>query len=246
MLTFGVLGLPVRNWPFSVFLAALYTLYGWVVDSASRMSPKTPDGSFMQHLGKLPASWAGLCDVLSTFARILFHSPGSVVFSLLIIGGLFAFCAAKRTWVRLVAGGGHGLAHILLDVLLVWLFAKVNLGLGLALDSSRQVAVFSAEMLVVGGLLGGVLMALYLLLFSFVGGFHLDEAYASQSLADYKNFLRLHVDATGKLTIYPVGVPTVCKSWTFQPGASNGQPWFEPADGKPIATELIEEPVPVV
>jgi hypothetical protein len=243
-LTFGAVRLPWRSWRFSIFLAAIYTLYAWIVQSVSKMRPDLPDGSFMQHLQNLPATAEGLGDALGTFGRLLARSPECMVFSLLIVGGLIGFCGAKSTAARIAIGTAHGLAHILLNVLLIWLFAKVNLvGMNLSLDSGPQVLAFVLEMLVVGGFLGGVLMAFYLTLFSFVGGFHLNEAYSSQRIAGYKNFLRLHIDETGALTIYPVGIKKVCKSWKLRPDAANGEPWFEPEE--PILPELIEELDPI-
>ena len=98
-------------------------------------------------------------------------------------------------------------------------------------------------MLLFGGLLGGVLMALYLCLFSFVGGFHLAEAYSSQRLPSYKNFLRIHLDTAGRLTIYPIGIRKAGK-WKLRPNAPEGEPWFEP-DGDAPQPELIERPIPV-
>jgi hypothetical protein len=84
-------------------------------------------------------------------------------------------------------------------------------------------------------------MALYLVLFSFVGGFHLNEAYSSQRIADYKNFLRLHLDKAGTLTIYPVGIRKI-GTWKARQNPPAGEPWFEPADaGSP--PELIEDPI---
>jgi hypothetical protein len=111
------------------------------------------------------------------------------------------------------------------------------------LQSWVHTALFVVEMLVFGGALGGVLMAVYLVLFSFVGGFHLNEAYSSQRLPDYKNFLRLHLDATGKLTIYPIGVRKAAK-WKPRQNPPAGEPWFDP-DGPAPQPELIEDPIVV-
>lgn len=245
-ISLGALRLPWRSWRFGLFLAVLYSLYAWIVQSDSKMLPDIPDGSLMHHLQTLAPSWENLKEALLTFGKVLAHSPASVIFTLLIIGGLYAFCAAKRRLSKLVIGFGHGLAHILLNVLLLWAFARINPPLiGHGIDSWQQVLLFIAEMLLIGGFLGGVLMAVYFLLCSVLGGFHTNEVFSSQRIADYKNFLRLHIDATGRLTIYPVGVREVVKKWKLNPSARDGQPWFEPDGGQKLQAELIEKPIQV-
>ncbi len=245
-ISWGALLLPWKSRKFGFFLAILYSLYAWIVQSASKMLPGIPDGSLMHHFQNLAPSWANLADVLRIFGKVLAHSPASVVFTLLIIGGLYAFCAAKRKWVKLVIGLGHGAAHVLLNLALLWLFARINGSwLDLEIDRPLQVLLFIAEMLVIGGFLGGVLMAVYFLLCSVLGGFHTNEVFSSQRIADYKNFLRLHIDATGRLTIYPVGAREVVKKWKLDPAARDGQPWFEPDGGEKLQAELIEKPIQV-
>lgn len=247
-LAWGALRLPWRSWKFGLFLAVLYSLYAWIVQSASKVRPelfeKLPEDkrSLMGLLSLLPPYLELAWDVLLTFIRILAHSPASVVFTAVIIYGLYAFCAAKRPAVKAAIGIAHGLAHVFLNLALMWIFAAFNVNvLGMKIDSVSQVLLFGAEMLVIGGFLGGVLMAAYFLLCSKLGGFHTNEVFSSQRIADYKNFLRLHIDATGNLTIYSVGVREVVKKWRFNAAASNGQPWFEPDGGQKLEAELIEK-----
>lgn len=182
--------------------------------------------------------------MLIVFIKLVAHSPSSLIFALLILAGLIAFCTAKKTAARVLIGLTHGTLHILLALLLMWVLPKLNTWLlGGDIDSIRQILAFIVEMMLVGAFLGGFLVALYLILFCYVGQFHLNEAFSSQRIPHYKNFLRMHIDATGKLTIYPVGVKKVCTDWKLNPAAKDGQPWFDP--GEPVQVELIEEPIPV-
>jgi hypothetical protein len=231
LLTLGILRLPIQSWRFGLFLACVYAFFGWILQSASKSRPDLVGRSLMDYLhGKGLESWR---EVLPTVGSLLGNTPMSVFLCLLVVGGFTAFCSAKNGLVRFLAGAGHGAAHVLLNLGLIWLFARLGVGtLG-----------FLAGMLVLGGLLGGVLMALYLLLFSFVGGFHLGEAYSSQRIADYKSFLRMHLDKTGKLTIYPIGVRKISK-WKPRQSPPEGEPWFEP-DGPAPQPELIEGPIEV-
>jgi hypothetical protein len=70
---------------------------------------------------------------------------------------------------------------------------------------------------------------------------HLNEVFSVQRIEDYKNFLRLHVDTAGALRIYPLGVRRVGR-WRLNPGAREGEPWFDPVGPEPAA-HLIEGPI---
>jgi len=242
LLTFGSLLIPIRSWKFGLFLAFFYTLFSWILQSASKTRPDLVGTSLLDYLHN--KSLRDGCEVLKTVSLLLVNTPMSVVLSLLIVGGFIGFCSARNKIARSLIGFGHGSAHVLLNLGLMWLFAWINTHwFGLESHTAKQVSLYLAEMLVVGGILGGVLMALYLLLFSFVGGFHLGEAYSSQRLPSYKNFLRIHLDTAGKLTIYPIGIRKAGK-WKFRPNAPEGEPWFDP-DGAAPLPELIEAPIPV-
>jgi hypothetical protein len=240
--TFGSLLIPLRSRKFCLFLGAFYALFGWILQSASKTRPDLVGRSLLDYLKDKGPGDLGM--VLPTVGALLANTPMSVFLCLLIIGGLMGFCGAKGKLARFVIGAGHGTAHVLLNLALIWFFARINMHcLGLAVFSWQQVTLFLFEMLLFGGTLGGILMALYLLLFSFVGGFHLNEAYSSQRIADYKNFLRIHLDAAGKLTIYPVGIRKIGR-WKPRQNPPEGEPWFEP-DGPEPQPELIEGPIEI-
>lgn len=240
--TFGSLLIPLRSRRFCLFLGAFYAFFGWILQSASKTRPDLVGRSLLDYLhGK------GLGDlgaVLPAVGSLLGNTPMSVFLCLLLVGGFVGFCGAKSPLARFLIGAGHGTAHVLLSLALIWLFARVNPALTHhPFESWQQVILYLLEMLLVGGTLGGILMALYLLLFSFVGGFHLNEAYSSQRIADYKNFLRIHLDAAGKLTIYPIGIRKIGR-WKPRRNPPEGEPWFE-ADGPEPRPELIEDPIVV-
>jgi hypothetical protein len=240
LMTFGSLLLPIRSWKFGAFLGVFYTLFSWILQSASKTRPDLVGRSLLDYLKDREIGDLGA--VLPTVGALLANTPMSVFLCVLIVGGFYGFCSAKKPAARLVIGAGHGAAHVLLNLGLIWLFAHLNLHcLDLAVDSWQEVTLFLAEMLVVGGLLGGVLFALYLTLFSFVGGFHLGEAYSSQHIPDYKNFLRLHLDRTGTLTIYPIGIRKA-GTWKARQNPPADEPWFEP-ERPASAPELIEAPI---
>jgi len=117
------------------------------------------------------------------------------------------------------------------------------------------VLLFIAEAGLVGGLLGGVLFGAWMTVTNKLFGWHGNDVFSSQAIADHKCFLRMHLDASG-LTIYPLKIAKVCRDWKIGEGvgveACDGQTWklrasrgsgarYTPA--QPIAVELIEEPI---
>lgn len=56
-------------------------------------------------------------------------------------------------------------------------------------------------------------MGIYLFISGYFFDIHINEASSSLSYQHYKNFLRLHIDTNGILTIYPVGIKKVVTEW---------------------------------
>ncbi|MFZ0750715.1 MAG: hypothetical protein WAM70_15235, partial [Pyrinomonadaceae bacterium] len=64
-----------------------------------------------------------------------------------------------------------------------------------------------------------------------------NEAFSALKIEDYKNFLRMHIDRNGVLTIYAIKIQTVPRDW-----ADKGE-YFKPSGG--TGPELIEAPIVV-
>lgn len=219
------------------------------------------------------ASW---CRLLSSFYAVLAHSPGTALMTLILVLGMWGFCdqqpGVKGTLKRLFFGGGHGLLHVVVALLLFWVIARLNLGpfqrwSGLSaevwLDHPLQACLFALEMLAAGIVVGGTLMGVYLVCANALAGLHGQFVFAAQAIPDYKNFLRLHL-TRDKLTVYPIGVQKVHRRWKLSPGAvparpppgvsgarwvfsiprGSAQPWLEPDDGNGQPS-LIEPPVEI-
>lgn len=241
----GWLALPWRNFGFAVVVAAIYLLYAWMLQSASRAE----NGPFTG-LGLRCDSSHSLLDVLAccglgdlgtvfrVYWAVLRHSPSGIVFSLAIVLGLWKYRQSGGSSRYGLGGVVHGVAHLLLACGLIWLFARVNLvwlpglfGFGPSVDSFPQIVAFVLEMLLAGGLLGGWLFGLYLRLTSKVSGGHINDLFSAQYLPDFKNFLRLRIDRDGRLHIYPIGVRAVPRGaeWSYSGG--------RPLAGSPEAKE---------
>jgi len=278
-LRFGALGFFYKNLAFSIFLGAFYLVYAWLLQSASTVPHRALDGrTLMEALAALPLS-AGRswCELLSSGYAVLAHSPAATLVTLVMVGGMWAFCdrqpGLKGMLKRLLFGGGHGVLHVLLALVLFWAAARLNLGpfqrwSGLAsevwLNHPLQAALFALEVVGGGIVLGGTLMGAYLVLANALAGLHSQFVFAAQAMPDYKNFLRMHL-TRDKLTIYPIGVRKVHRRWRRSSAAAPAQPpagvsrarwvfsvpredpgpWLMPDDGngQPL---LIEPPVEIV
>jgi hypothetical protein len=259
----AVQGVLKNGW-FTILLASFYLLFAWVLQASPvqdgkqlrirRFMEAAIENDLPRNLVPWTESWAGAWNVLAHFGHVFRYSPLTVVLVLVMLGSLKAFCApdaGRPAWLKWL-GLVHGAAHVALAVGLTWALAELTVreviltgavantpkGAVAALHLWWFPPLFGVHMLVVGGLLGGVLFGLFLL-----PGVNLNEAFSSQHLTTYRNFLRLHIDTRGELTVYPVGVPEAVQ-WKLRPNSPAAKPFFEPK-GKPPAPELIEPPVKV-
>ncbi|MFQ5630113.1 MAG: metallophosphoesterase, partial [bacterium] len=241
-LTVGAIKLPIRNWKFSMLLGGLYLIYAWIIQSASIGKP---GGTFVETIIGMGIDFNGFLATLSKYFEILGHSPLGIVFFLLFVGGMLGF-AKDEKWYSMPVGAVHGFAHVILNVFLAWLFLSFNFHIfNLSYGTFAHFVVYVLELIFVGSLLGGFLVGIYLYLVSRFLKLNSNEAFSCQYIADFKNFMRLHIDKNGELTVYPVGIERVCKEWELNKQAKDGESWFRPADGHTIVPRLIEKPIKI-
>lgn len=174
--------------------------------------------------------------------RALWESPTAFLLILLMIVSLvlmvhFAHDAGGIT------RGLLGLAHSTLQlasVAAVLLLAS-RLSFTSGLRGGWSLAVFLAVIWVVGGLGGMVGMSGYLWATNCLG-LHGNEGFAPLHHQDQKHFLRLHIDAEGALTVFPIGIDRVGRRWRLRPDAPDSAPWFDPVGPEP-EPHLIEHPI---
>lgn len=169
--------------------------------------------------------------------------PGGAFWILLIFFGFVLFTDVHSRLFRWIAGPVHGMAHLLATLALGWGSAYVCVvSLGLPFRSIPQLLISAVAIVVGGWIVGSVIMGLYLLIS--LNGFnaHLNEAFSSLAIPDWKNFLRLQITGDGTLTIYPIGIRRVPRRWreTRTPAGS-----FDPDDPEATLPELIEGPIRV-
>lgn len=238
-----------KNGYFTTLLAGLYLLYAWVLQGSQLPPAGIPKTDRFIERVALQSFPEGIGTVRQAFFRGAQYSPLLVVLTVLIIGSLWAFCKPDQGRPKALKALGvvHGLAHVALAVGLTWGLAyagsRILRGSGsvvAAVDTWQFALFFVVGMLVLGATLGGVLFGLFLL-----PGVNINEAFSAQYLSTYRNFLRLHLDRSGNLTIYPIGVRRPAR-WKLRPNAPAGKPFFQPRKkgGEPRPA-LIEQPIAV-
>jgi hypothetical protein len=174
--------------------------------------------------------------------RAMWNSPTAFLLSLLVLASLVGMVRFAHD----ASGIGRillGLAHSTLQVASVSgvLIAASYLSTTFGLHGVGSLLAFLGLVWLLGGISGMLGMAGYLWVTGYLG-LHGTEAYAPLHHQDQKHFLRLHIQADGGLTIYPIGVDRVGRRWTLRPNAPAHAPWFAP-DGPEPEPHLIEAPI---
>jgi hypothetical protein len=163
---------------------------------------------------------------------------------LLFLGGGIAFAKSPtggpgKNVRRITLGLLHSVAHLALGVGATWLLWQTS---WLRSDWPLPILVGIGYLLLVGAVAALIFCAYLLVAARF--GVNVNELFSAQSIIDSKSFLRLHIDSTGALTVYPIEVPTVGRKWTPNPGAADPHAsWLDPAT--PIGYRLTEPPIVV-
>ncbi|QDK78538.1 hypothetical protein EXU85_07910 [Spirosoma sp. KCTC 42546] len=225
-LVLGNLLFLIKNPWFTSLMGALYLFFTWMMVSAELFKPAYDQSD----------PWVALCRDLSGLIR----HPFLLLVTILIGAGFISFADRSHKRNRWAANAGgllHGVIQVVSLLMGTWFidhFCKL-----IPTDWER-ISVQSLALLLIGGLIGGLVMGVYLLIANGIFGTHETEAFSSLRIQDYKNFLRLHL-TKDHLTIYPVNVEQVPRQWTYQANMTNGEPWFEP--DSPLHAGLIEPPI---
>lgn len=222
-LTWGNLAFPVRNPWFGVFMGAVYALLGWGV--AADLNRLGTGGGFLEVLNRA------------------IENTGSMVLGAVMLLGAIGFADGRRgPWWRRIAGGLHGLAHVLAALLLTWAASALAGALvGGTPGNLRQDVLSGLLLFGFGFVVGPMLLGVYLLISLNVFGCHPNEAFSSLAIPDWKNFLRLHIDARGTLTLFPVGIRRVPRAWKGGETARDAR-WIS-NDAQATPASLIEPPI---
>ncbi|CAN5621853.1 hypothetical protein BH20ACT2_BH20ACT2_08110 [soil metagenome] len=172
----------------------------------------------------------------------LWESPTAFLLVLLMIitfGAMVRFAHDANGVSRVLLGLVH--SSLQCATLAGVMLGASRLASALGLGGAPSLLVFLAFVGLLGGAASTVGVAGYLWATNCLG-LHGNEAYAPLHHMDLKNFLRLHIDREGTLTLYPVGIDRVGRRWKLCPDAPAHAPWFAPA-GADATPRLIEAPI---
>jgi hypothetical protein len=218
---------------FGVLTAGLYLLTAWAV---------------MADVGSI-----GLFNILHAVGVTLgtaMASPAAVFWIVAVFGGFWMFTDTHSKRFKLWGGVAHGVTHLLATFFIGWTAAYLSVSIlfkkfGWTIFEFKKPGqlLFSAVfILFFGWIVGSFIMGIYLLISLNGFGHHANEAFSSLAIPDYKNFLRIRIEANGDLTIFPIGIRRVPRNWKRQPEDAKGPPYVS-ADNEATKPELIETPL---
>ena len=240
-LSLRALGLPLRNYSFMVMPALLSLAALWTNQFGLRSLGGT-DETFAAAAER----W-GWSDLFTG----LFRNPVSALTVVVLFFGLWAFArtppwaprGVPRYLAKTVMAAIHTMAQVLAVVavaLLAITVASAAADRGWLFTATASVVAFVA-----GGVVGSVVFGAYLAAANGLPRIraHGNETFASARITGYKNFLRMHLDREGRLTVHALGIEHAISDW--RPDPDNDDPeasWLVPAPGA-IRPHLIERVV---
>ncbi|WP_281321952.1 metallophosphoesterase [Flavobacterium aestivum] len=168
----------------------------------------------------VPSFFSGFCShsfnlfsSLLSFKYIIYH-PMLLFMSALVLAGFILFTDIDRTKWFYLWGFIHGMLHLWAIFFSVYLAQYLYYCCGTNIDPTCKFLISITGSFFASALLNGFLMGIYLFISGYFFSIHINEASSSFSYQHYKNFLRMHIDNNGDLTIYPVGIKRVVTKWT--------------------------------
>ncbi len=238
LLSLGALLLPFRNPSFCVAPALVSLVLLWTIQFGLRSLER--DG---ESFAAAAEAW-GWTDL----AGGMFRNSLSAALLLVLLGGLFAFAKAPpwaaRGWRRHAVKGVLAVVHLGAQIATIATVALVALWIATHWHGWWFAVAASAVAFLLGGLACAVVLGAYLAAAIGLPGVraHANEAFAAARLTGHKNFLRMHVDRTGVLTVYAVGIDRSVRrhGWDVVPQADDPEAsWIVPAGDEP-APRLID------
>jgi hypothetical protein len=239
LLSLWALLLPLRNPSFCVIPAVVNLVLLWTIQFGLRSLERSGEG-FDEAAGEW--GWGDL-------AGGVFRNSLSALMLLVLAGGLWAFAKsppwAPRGLPRYAAKTALAAFHLAAHVATIATVSLIALTLASGLDGWWFALAASAVAFVLGGAAGAVVVGTYLALAIGLPGLrtHANEAFAAARITGYKNFLRIHIDRTGGLTVYALGIDRAVKrrNWGAVPEAERPDTsWIEPTGRQP-RTRLIDQ-----
>ncbi len=186
---------------------------------------------------------ADIVDLPTAFAaavRAAIRDPFNGLWLVSIVGGFIFFTDTHvRSW-RIVGGASHALLHLAAAFGVGWcaLLLTVNV-FDLGYGSILQLLLSGLITFLAGGVMGSLILGVYLFASVQIFGRHSNEAFSSLRIQDFKQWLRLRIDAAGELTIYSIGIDRVPRRWRKH--ERNGAETLAAHDSRATAPRIIDK-----
>lgn len=230
------------NWPFAAFVGLTYWIFAWTLMQAERNIPNRPallDRS-LRELMRLPIDLT-----LTPSATFAYFLAIAILASTVMLAA-----AGNRTATRLLTvlwGALHGFIHMVLAMVLAWQIHQPwtdRIEALLPFGRRTEGLVFTGLLIAIGGIVGATVVGIYLVVSDMLLGWHTNEVFAAQSIPHYRNFLRMHLNKDGELTIFPIGLRRTPRKWRYARERAEHAPYYEATDVV-LTPHLIEGPVGV-
>ncbi|MBL7950625.1 MAG: metallophosphoesterase [Flavobacteriales bacterium] len=224
-IAYGNLLFLLKNPRFGIVPALLYLITAWLVGASVG--------------AEVPRS---LWRAMRITADVLGDNPGLALWMLSILAAFLAFTDTHSKVYRVLGGLAHWVVHIAAMFYIGWGALSLSHMLFGELVFFRSALtgflIFSG-----GWIAGSIIMGIYLLVSINVFGRHSEEAFSGLKHQDHKHFLRLNIDRQGTLTIWPIKIERVPRSWRERKAGEPTNALVVPA--APLKAELIEAPIVV-
>jgi hypothetical protein len=157
-----------------------------------------------------------------------------------VVGGFIFFTDTHiRSW-RILGGAFHAVSHLAAAFVVGWLALLLTLHVfDLGYGTIPQLLLSGFITFIVGGPVGAFILGVYLFVSIRIFGRHGNEAFSSLRIQDFKQWLRLRIDAAGGLTIHAIGIDRVPRRW--RAAQRNGKQTMEADDARATAPRLIDK-----
>jgi hypothetical protein len=186
-----------------------------------------------------PADVGSLRSALNAALEGAIRDPINGLWLILFVSAFVFFTDTHMRWYRVLGGIAHALAHLAAAFFLGWLaLVATTQWLGLPFGGILQMLASAAITFFGGGIAGSVVLGLYLFVSLRVFGRHSNEAFSSLRIQDYKQWVRMRIDAAGELTIFALGIDRVPRRWSEH--RSGGRSRVQASDPAATPARLIE------
>jgi len=180
-----------------------------------------------------------LSTALDAAVNAAIRDPLNGMWLIAIYAGFIFFTDTHvRSW-RVIGGAFHATMHLAAAFLVGWLALLLTVNaFEMHYGSTVQLLLSALITVPLGAVAGSFILGVYLFVSINVFGRHSNEAFSSLHIQDYKQWLRLRIDATGKLTIFTIAIDRVPRRWLAT--QRGGEATFDAHDSRATSPRLID------